>query len=303
MLRRGLEGAVRRPGRTLRAIPRALPNLTDLPGANSFPAVPAISRGLARLRAAGQGVEEDPGILEVTTAVPPRTSFNGPISQHRAIAYGDVSLSRVKALKARWGTTVNDVLVAACAWSLRAFLAERGELPDDPLVALIPVSVRVAAEERTYGNRISMMVVPIPTDEGDPHRTLARARELLRSAKEHHDALPADLLTDASRFVPPAVLSLAARTTVDVLSRVRPPVNLVISNIPGPREPLYCAGAQLEAAYPLSVVIDGVGLNITVLSYRDVIGVGIVTDRERIGDAWPLMEGMTRALDAFEAQA
>jgi len=90
---------------------------------------------------------------------------------------------------------------------------------------------------------------------------------------------------------------------VDVLSRVRPPVNLVISNIPGPREPLYCAGAQLEAAYPLSVVIDGVGLNITVLSYRDVIGVGIVTDRERIGDAWPLMEGITRALDAFEAQA
>jgi diacylglycerol O-acyltransferase len=195
----------------------------------------------------------------------------------------------------------NDVLVAACASSLRAFLRERGELPDDPLVAMIPVSVRAAAEERDFGNRISFMVVPIPTDEPDAGRGLQRAHELLRSAKEHHAALPAGLLTDASTFVPPAVLALAARTTVDVLSRVQPPLNLVISNIPGPREPLYCAGARLEAAYPLSVVVDGVGLNITVLSYEDVIGVGIVTDREQIGDPWPLLDGIRRALDALEA--
>jgi WS/DGAT/MGAT family acyltransferase len=300
MLRRGLEGAVRRPGRVLRALPRAVPNLTDVPGANAFPGVPALSRGLSRLRAAGKG-GQDPGILEVTTAVPPRTCFNGPISPHRSVAYGDISLGRIREIKQRAGTTVNDVLVAACASSLRAFLRERGELPDDPLVAMIPVSVRAAAEERDFGNRISFMVVPIPTDEPDAGRGLQRAHELLRSAKEHHAALPAGLLTDASTFVPPAVLALAARTTVDVLSRVQPPLNLVISNIPGPREPLYCAGARLEAAYPLSVVVDGVGLNITVLSYEDVIGVGIVTDREQIGDPWPLLDGIRRALDALEA--
>jgi hypothetical protein len=96
------------------------------------------------------------------------------------------------------------------------------------------------------------------------------------------------------------VLSLAARATTDILSRTRPPVNLVISNIPGPREALYCAGARLESAYPLSVVIDGVGLNITVLSYRDEIYIGIVADREQVPDCASLAAGIGTELDALE---
>ena len=118
------------------------------------------------------------------------------------------------------------------------------------------------------------MIVPIPTDEPDPRRRLMRTHELLSSAKSRHAAVPAELLTDATAFIPPAVAALAARTTVDVLSRTRPPLNLVISNVPGPRNPLYCAGAQLQASFPVSVVIDGVGLNITVMSYRDHMDFG-----------------------------
>ena len=85
-----------------------------------------------------------------------------------------------------------------------------------------------------------------------------------------------------------------------MLGRPRPPLNLVISNVPGPREPLYCAGAQLQANYPVSAVVDGVGLNITVMSYRDHIDFGIVADREQIDDVWSLMDSAAAALDELE---
>ena len=144
------------------------------------------------------------------------------------------------------------------------------------------------------------MTVPIPTDEPDPRARLMRTHELMKDAKERHRALPASLLTDVTSFIPPAVAGLAARRVVDILSRVNPPVNLVISNVPGPREPLYCAGAELQALYPVSVVMDGVGLNITVMSYRDHIDFGIVADREQIDDVWPLMDRTARALEELE---
>ncbi|MEA2455055.1 MAG: diacylglycerol O-acyltransferase / wax synthase [Thermoleophilaceae bacterium] len=295
MLGRALGALPRHPLRTVARLPRVLPTLTDIPGANAFPGVARLSHGLSRLRA-----RDDEGILEVATARAPRTCFNGPISPRRRFAFGSISLERVKAIKNATGTTVNDVLVALCARSLRGWLAEHCELPEDPLVAMIPVSIRPPGEERSFGNRISFMVVPIPTTERDPLRALQRAHEPLRSAKERHRALPAEYLTDASSLIPPAMLALAARTTVDVLSRTRPPVNLVISNIPGPREALYCAGARLEAAYPVSVIVDGVGLNITVLSYQDHIDIGIVADREQVDDTWSMIDGIQAALDELE---
>ncbi len=300
MLGRGLAGLPRQPLRALRALPSTVPNLTDLPGANAFPGGPQLSSALGHARRA-LGSDEDPSVLEVTTARPPRTSFNGPISAHRRFALGSLSLDTVKAIKNQVGVTVNDVVVALCAGALRGWLEERDELPPDPLVAMVPVSVRRAEEKGTFGNRISTMVVPIPTDEPDPVERLRRTHELLRSAKERHRALPADLLTDATSFIPPAVMALAARTTVDVLGRTRPPLNLVISNVPGPREPLFCAGARLEAQYPVSAIVDGVGLNITVLSYRDRLDFGIVADREQVDDVWSLIAGMSVALAELES--
>jgi diacylglycerol O-acyltransferase len=297
MLGRGLGAVPRHPLRTAARLPRVLPTLTDVPGANAVPGVARLSRGLARLRGAGN----DDGLLEIAAVQAPRTCFNGPISQHRRFSFGSISLDRVKAIKNATATTVNDVLVALCARSLRNWLSERGELPDEPLTAMIPVSVRAPGEERSFGNKISFMVVPIPTTEPDPVHALRRAHEPLRSAKERHSALPADYLTDASSLIPPAMLALAARTTVDVLSRTRPPVNLVISNIPGPREALYCAGAQLQAAFPVSVIVDGVGLNITVLSYQDHIDIGIVADADQVDDTWSMVEGIELALDELEA--
>jgi len=300
MLVRGALGLPRQPLRALRAIPSALPNLTELPGANAFPGGPLVSGALSRARRL-LGREEDDGVLEVSTARPPRTSFNGPVSPHRRFAFGSLSLDSVKALKNELEITVNDVVVALAATAVRDWLLARDELPGDPLVALVPVSVRREEERGTFGNRISAMIVPIPTNEPDPRRRLLRTHELLKSAKERHNALPAQLLTDATAFIPPAVAALAARTAVGVMSRTRPPLNLVISNVPGPREPLYCAGAQLEGHYPVSVVMDGVGLNITVMSYRDHLDFGIIADREQVDDVWNLMDGTGRALEELES--
>jgi diacylglycerol O-acyltransferase / wax synthase len=191
-------------------------------------------------------------------------------------------------------------VVALCATAVREWLLDRDELPKDPLVAMIPVSVRGKDEVGTFGNRVSTMIVPIPTNVKDPRKRLLRAHEYLRSAKELHRALPADLLTDATSFIPPAVMARAARTTMDILGRTRPPINLVISNVPGPRDPLYCAGAQLQAHYPVSVVIDGVGLNMTVMSYRDHVDFGIIADRDQVDDVWSLMDGAAAALEELE---
>jgi WS/DGAT/MGAT family acyltransferase len=299
MLGRGLLGLPRQPLRALRSLPTALPNLTELPGANAFPAVPEISGAISRLRRA-VGADSDPGILEVTTARAPRTSFNGPVSPHRRFAFGSLPLDSVKRLKNELGITVNDVVVALCATAVRDWLLARDELPREPLVAMIPVSVRTDEQAGTFGNRVSTMIVPIPTNVSDPRTRLLRAHEYLRSAKERHSALPADLLTDATSFIPPAVMARAARTTMDILGRTRPPINLVISNVPGPRDPLYCAGAQLQAHFPVSVVIDGVGLNMTVMSYRDHVDFGIIADRDQIDDVWALMDGTASALQELE---
>ena len=296
MLGRGLMGLPRQPLRALRSAPTAIPNLTELPGANAFPGVPRISRGVAAARRA-LGVEHaDPAILEVTTARPPRTSFNRRISGHRRFSFGQLSLDTVKAIKNEAGVTVNDVVVAISAGALRDWLKDRDELPKEPLVAMVPVSVRTEEQMGTFGNRVSMMIVPIATDEADAKRRLKRTHELLRGAKGRHKAVPANLLTDATSFIPPAVASLAARTTMEVMGRTRPPVNLVISNVPGPRSPLFLAGAKLEAHYPVSVVVDGVGLNITVMSYLDHLDFGIVADRDQVADTWALMDRLTHSL-------
>jgi WS/DGAT/MGAT family acyltransferase len=300
MLARGVAGIPRQPWRALKALPSTLPALTEVPGANALPVVPALSKGLSRLRGIA-GAPTGAGILEITSARAPKTSFNGRISPHRRFAFGSLSLDEVKAIKNELGTTVNDVVVTLCAGAVRQWLLDRDELPSTPLIAMVPVSVRAPHESQAFGNRISAMIVPIPTDVAHPRDRLRRAHELLRSAKANHSALPASLLTDATSFIPPAVAALAARTTIDILSRTRPPLNLVISNVPGPRDPLYCAGAELETMFPVSVVVDGVGLNITVMSYRDHLDFGIVTDAGQIPDAWPFITHLREALEELRS--
>lgn len=293
MLGHGVAALPRQPLRMLRGIPRALPHLDQNPMLRHIPGVEAAA-------AAGRRVlprRRDGGVLEGRSLHAPRTMLNRPISPHRRLALSSQSLDEVKRIKNHFGVTVNDVVVTICAAALREWLGELGELPEQPLVAMIPVSIRTAEEVGTFGNRVSTMLVEIPTDAADPADRLSRAGETLRSAKERHAATPATALQDANDMIPPALLARAARVTTMVAARhpSEAPVNTVISNVPGPPIPLYFAGARLESLYPVSAIMDGVGLNLTVMSYDGSLNFGVVADRELVADPWPLAAALQRA--------
>ncbi len=297
MLGRGIARAPVDSLMGVRAVPQLLANVTDNPVARGVPGLGLVG-GVART--AAQAVRRRSSVLEHTAERTPRTRFNGPVSPHRRFSFGRLPLSTVKDIKDGLGLTVNDVVVALCAGALRAWLLELGELPRDPLVAMVPVSVRAPDQVGTFGNRVSAMVVPIPTDEEDALRRLYLSHEVMHAAKTRHRAVPAEMMQDMSRSIPAAINARAARLAFRVATR-RPSMNLVISNVPGPRVPLYCAGARLTAHYPVSVIVDGVGLNITVMSYLDHLDFGIVTDREQVDDAWPVIEHLREALDTYAA--
>jgi WS/DGAT/MGAT family acyltransferase len=296
MLTRGLIGLPRYPVRILESLPSAIPHLQDTPF-SSLPGAGLTGRLASRaLRAVG-----------VATAPPqkrptaPRTSFNGRISAHRRFALGQLPLADVKAVKNAHGCTVNDVVVSLCAGVVRRWLLEHDELPEEPLVAQVPVSVRTTEEVGTFGNRILLMNAPLFTDEPDPVVRLHRTHDALGDMKERHRALPAKLLQDANHFIPPALFTRAAQLTfrLSTSAAAHPVWNMVVSNVPGPQVPLYCAGAQLQANYPFSVITDGMGLNITVMSYLGHLDIGIVADREQMRDVWCLIEWLPQELAAL----
>jgi diacylglycerol O-acyltransferase / wax synthase len=295
MLARGLAGAPRYWERVLRALPSTLPNLEDTPILGDLPGAHTLGRASARFARAIRG--RPSRMLERTNLTPPRTSFNGRVSPHRRFAFGQLPLDEVKAVKNKYGYTVNDVVLSICAGAVRRWLIEHDELPDTPLVAQVPVSVRTEAQSGTYGNRIGMLSPPIYTNEPDPAQRLRMTHEAMRTAKERHKALPAQLLQDATQFIPPAVFARASQVTFSLAATRTPTWNLVISNVPGPPVPLYCAGARVVANYPVSVITDGMGLNITVMSYCGSLDFGIVADREQMRDVWKLIPWLRESLD------
>jgi diacylglycerol O-acyltransferase / wax synthase len=294
---RGLANLPRQPLRTLRGLPPMVANLDTLPGVGAIPGTAMVARVSRRIARLIPGVE--PGeVLEMPRNMAPRTVFNGPVSGHRRVSFATIPLDEVKAVKNRFGVTVNDVVVAIAAGAVRRWLLDHAELPDRPLTAMIPLSVRTPEQFGTYGNRISMMGVPVPTDEPDPLVRLRRTHEVLRSAKERHRGVPASILQDITQSIPPAVFARASRTVLGLVSRgpVAPVWNLCISNVPGVPMPLYCAGTRVLSEYPISAIADGMGLNITALSYQGQMDFGIVADREQMPDAWPLVDNLRHEL-------
>ena len=302
MLGRGLLGLPRYPLRALRSMPRALPNVDELPATlGALPGMTTAGHIADRLQ---RTITRQPALPRPKFEAP-KTSFNGRVSAHRRFAFGDMALEEVKEVKNVYGVTVNDVVVSICAGAVRRWLVEHGELPSQPLIAQIPVSVRTDEQAGTYGNRILLMSVPFHTDIEDPIERVQATHDSLSDMKERHKALPADLLQDANHFIPPAVFHRAARLTFGLsTSRAgRPAWNLVVSNVPGPQFPLYMAGAKLVANYPVSVVTDGMGLNITVMSYNGRMDFGIVADRDQMPDVQRLLDWLHDELEALKPAA
>jgi WS/DGAT/MGAT family acyltransferase len=200
------------------------------------------------------------------------------------------NLDDIKRLKDATGGTVNDVVMAICAGALREYLLRHDALPDAPLRAMVPVSIRTGAEEDPWTNRVSAIVAVLPTDCDDPLERVARCRAAMQDAKRQLDLVPADALTQATDTMSPVVATAAVRLMARLSNRVNLPANVVISNVPGPRQPLYFAGAKLESYIPVSTISNGIGLNITVHSYEDRLDFGLVADRDLVPDLWDLVD-------------
>ena len=202
------------------------------------------------------------------------------------------SLANLKRLKDATGGTLNDVVMAICTGALREYLLENDALPDVPLRAMVPVSIRTGEEEDPWTNRVSAIVADLPTNCADPIERVALCREAMNVAKHQLDLVPADTLGHAADYTSPVVAASAIRlvSRLKLADRMNSPINVVISNVPGPRKPLYFAGAKLDAYIPVSTITDGVGLNITVHSYDDRMDFGLISDRELVPDLWHLVD-------------
>ena len=222
----------------------------------------------------------------------PRTPWNKTITAHRNFSFQSTSLDAVKAIKNAMGATVNDVVMGACTGGIRAYLEEKGELPAEPLVAMVPVSIRTGEETEKWTNRVSGLLASLPTDEPDIGERVRKVHEAMVASKDMFNAIPAEMLTDFTQFPSPATFARATRmaTRFRLGDRLAPPVNLVISNVPGPRTPLYSTGAKLLHYYPVSTITDGQGLNITVQSYLDTLDWGLVACRELVPDLDHLLD-------------
>ena len=214
----------------------------------------------------------------------PRSSLNGAISPHRRFAFLEVPLEDVAAVRLAYGGTVNDVVLAAVAGALRRLLQRRGEDLDDPLVALVPMSTRVPGDAGTMGNKVHAMLVSLATTVSDPAERLRTVAEGTRLAKEQAVVLSEDLLRQWAQLAVPALSSRLARLAVNLrlFDRIPPLFNVLVSNVPGPDVPLWCAGARLAALYPVGPLADGVGLNVTVVSYAGTLAFGVVGCRDLV---------------------
>lgn len=275
---------------------------------NAFRAMGELFFGQQRARTLfpGWGLEGESESPSLTQAMPaPPTPFNRGVTAHRRVAWCSVALDEIKEIKRAFGTTLNDVVMAICGGALRRYLERANALPKDPLIAMVPVSMRTGDEADTYTNRVSGVLAEIATDEDDPVTRLKRTSRAMADAKEMHRAIPAELLQDFAHFATPAVAEQASRmvASLGLTDQMSLPFNLVISNVPGPREALYNAGAELKAMIPISAVGDGMGLNITVVSYRDRLDFGLVACRELVPDLWELADDLLFAIQELQQAA
>ena len=233
-----------------------------------------------------------------TPLVCPDTPINGAIGARRAVAFARLPLDDIRKVKDVYGATVNDVVLAVCAGALRSFLVERGALPDQPLVAACPVNVRgEATGGSTTGNKVSTLFSHLRTDLGDPRLRLEATIRSAAAAKEEHALFePTTLAAWAEQADPTlARLLLGTYSGRNLADRHTPPINVMISNVPGPPFPLYLAGAELERAYPMGQILEGVGCNITLMSYRHWIDVGIMAAANLLPDVEDLAARMEPA--------
>jgi diacylglycerol O-acyltransferase / wax synthase len=217
----------------------------------------------------------------------PRTRFNGNVSAHRVVDACFFPLAEMRAVKAAVpGATINDAVLATVGGALRRYLAAKGELPDAPMVAMAPISVRSEDQMRAAGNQVSGMLVLLGTHIADPRERLAAVQKSTHEQKQFSSALGAHTLTDYSQFLPGGLAALASRTAArfEMANRADPMINTTVTNVPGPQVPLYSNGAKMVRLTGLGPIGDGMGLIHPIVSYCGQLAISFTACREMLPD-------------------
>ena len=294
LLKRTMNHLVANPVKATRLSLRVLRNFADAAGVTSVSGAAGRARELVASAAGrseqAEALSDQLRRVSMPLSSAPPTPWNHSVGPHRRFAMRSTSLSNIKALKDAIGGTVNDVVMAICAGALREYLLRHEALPDEPLRAMVPVSIRTGLEDDPWTNRVSSIFAELPTDCDDPVERVHRCQAAMEDAKHQLDLVPADAIMRATDATSPVVATSAIRLQARLADRFNLPVNVVVSNVPGPREPLYFAGAKLDNYIPVSTIANGVGLNITVHSYEDNLDFGLVADRDLVPDLWDLVD-------------
>ena len=258
------------------------------------------ARTLPQLAAAFGKIVKRIGATDEGLAVPfdaPRSVLNGRVREKRRFATQQFPLARLRAVAQAGDCTLNDVVLALCGGALRAFLLERGALPDKPLTAGIPVSVRPKDDEGA-GNAISFIVATLGTDIAEPLARLQAIKASVRFAKAHVQTLPrAAMMQYTMLLMAPTIITLLT----GIGGRTPPMFNITVSNVPGPDKPLYFRGAELLSIYPASIVTHGQALNITCESYAGFMNFGFTACHTSVPGTQKLALHTANALADLEA--
>ena len=225
----------------------------------------------------------------------PSSILNQRVSSSRRFAAQSFEFDRLRHISKSLGVTINDIVLAICSGALREYLLSQDALPKKPLIAMVPASVR--DDDSSMSNRITMILANLGTHKEDPLERLAIVRRSVQNAKEKFKRMNSNHILNYSAFV----YSAAGLNIASGLLPKRQAFNLVISNVPGPREPLYWNGARLDALYPASIILDGQALNITMTSYLDKLEVGLTACRNALPKMQNLLTHLEEEIQRFEA--
>ena len=225
----------------------------------------------------------------------PSSILNQRVSSSRRFAAQSFEFDRLRHISKSLGVTINDIVLAICSGALREYLLSQDALPKKPLIAMVPASVR--DDDSSMSNRITMILANLGTHKEDPLERLAIVRRSVQNAKEKFKRMNSNQILNYSAFV----YSAAGLNIASGLLPKRQAFNLVISNVPGPREPLYWNGARLDALYPASIILDGQALNITMTSYLDKLEVGLTACRNALPKMQNLLTHLEEEIQRFEA--
>ena len=266
----------------------------------------AVARGLGRAAASAGALLRAPRRVVPLPFTGPRMSYNRALTPRRSVAFTSVPRTDVDDIRSKVGASLNDVLVALCAGVLRRYAVKHDELPDRPMVAGVPVSER-SPEDPPAGNQLSFMFYGLPVHLEDPLERMAFVSRSATAVKDVYARAGHGLFAGLASLAPTAALGpiMRALSGVHAANVVRPVVNVLISNIKGPETPMYVSGSEVTAMYPMGPLIEGVGLGVTVVSYRREVSFGFMACAELVPDIDELTTGVhlevARMLDAMAA--